>query len=117
MGQGYPPIHDEVCQQDRCLKAIKAIRQSAPQFLPLKVGKDPRFKVWKNDMIIPLHFYNEAEGKPFVTLDDGDDEDGDDENEPPEITITVPDKDGRNGLCADLDKSRGGSYKDVIGDL
>ncbi|ETN43127.1 uncharacterized protein HMPREF1541_02285 [Cyphellophora europaea CBS 101466] len=75
VGHGYPPIHDEVCQQDRCLKAIKAIRQSAPQFLPLKVGKDPRFKVWKNDMIIPLHFYDEAEGKPFVTLDDGDDED------------------------------------------
>ena len=29
--------------------------------------------------------------------------------ETPEIIITVPDKDGRNSLCADLDKSRGGS--------
>lgn len=73
VGEGYPPPSSEVCQDQDCLDALADIYRCAPEFLPLKVGKDPRYKVWKKDMVIPLHFYDNE--KALVTPDTAKDDD------------------------------------------
>lgn len=72
VGHGYALPNNEICQHKDCLRAIKAVYNCAPEFLPLNVGLDPRFHVWKKDMVIPLHFH---ENKRPVLISDDDSSD------------------------------------------
>lgn len=60
------------CSVTDCSTTFDELLEHAPKLMPMKVGEDPRYKTWRNEIVIPLHYHDKV--RPALTKHAEEDE-------------------------------------------